>query len=321
MTPEFMRSLYPNLDPNKTYLQKLDNIHQIYFEESGNSNGIPVLFLHGGPGQGSSSNHRRYFDPNRYWIINFDQRGCNRSSPGGEIQNNTTQDLLLDIEFIRETLNIKKWMLFGGSWGATLGLLYAQQYPQCILGMILRGTFLARKRDQEWFTRDGVSRIFPDMWENFCSFIPEDEQYDLVSAYYKRLSSTNADIVELAARKYSDWSGTIVTYLLDIEKYITPDDISETINQAKIETYYGANRYFIQENQILNNINKIPDIPITIIHGRRDLTCTLDASWDLHRALPGSELIIINKGGHLAGESVMTDALITATDYMALQLI
>jgi proline iminopeptidase len=309
-----MRSLYPPIEPQKSYHHKVDDLHEIYFEESGNPTGIPVLFLHGGPGQGSGSNHRRYFDPVRYRIINFDQRGCNRSMPAGEVIDNTTQDLLNDIERIRQKLNIDKWLLFGGSWGATLALLYAQTHPERVNGMILRGTFLGRKRDQLWFTDDGVNRIFPDLWENFCSFIPANERHDLVAAYYSRLISADQEMVEQAARNYSDWSGAIVTYLLDIEGSITPDDLTEVINQVRIETHYGAHGYFIKENQILNEIKKIPDVPIKIIHGRRDLTCTIDASWALHKALPGSELTIVNKGGHLAGMPVMTDALIMATD-------
>jgi proline iminopeptidase len=311
-----MRSLYPPIEPQNSYQHKVDDLHEIYFEESGNPSGIPVLFLHGGPGQGSNSNHRRYFDPAHYRIINFDQRGCNRSSPKGEIINNNTQNLLKDIELIREKLNIEKWLLFGGSWGATLALLYAQNYPNVVLGIILRGTFLARKRDQQWFTHDGVNRIFPDLWEKFRSFIPVNEQMDLVTAYYNRLLSTDRNIVQQAARNYSDWSGAIVTYLLDIEGSNTPDDVTEVINQVRIETHYGAHGYFIQENQILNEIKKIPDVPIKIIHGRRDLTCTIDASWELHQALPGSDLTIVKQGGHLAGEPVMTDALINATDTM-----
>ena len=315
-----MRSLYPEIEPNNYYQHPVDDIHEIYFEESGNPSGIPVLFLHGGPGLGSSENHRRYFDPVQYRIINFDQRGCNRSSPRGEVRNNTTWDLLNDIEVIREKLNIDKWLLFGGSWGATLALLYTQDNPQHTLGLILRGTFLARRRDQHWFTNDGVCRIFPDQWEKFRSFIPADEQHDLVAAYYERLISTDQELMAQTARQWSDWAGKVVTYLLENNQYVTPDDVTEVINQVRIETHFASHGYFIQENQILTEISKTPEVPIFIIHGRRDLTCTVDSSWELHKALSGSVLTIVEQGGHLASDPVMTDALVTATDEMAIRL-
>jgi proline iminopeptidase len=315
-----MRSLYPEIEPNRSLHEKAGDFHEIYFEESGNSSGIPVVFLHGGPGLGSSENHRRYFDPVRYRIINFDQRGCNRSSPAGEIRENTTRDLLDDMEMIREILEIEKWLVFGGSWGATLGLLYAQHYPDRVLGLILRGAFLARKRDQDWFTKDGVNRIFPDEWEKFRDFIPQNEQEGLVSAYYQRMTGDDPVMVKQAARHWAEWSGKIVTYLLDMDDYVLPDDSTSLINEIRIETHYGSHGYFIRENQVLSDIHRIPDVPVILIHGRRDLTCTMDASWALHKALPGSELNIVRLGGHLAGEPVMTDALVTATDRMAVRL-
>ena len=315
-----MRNLYPEIDPNHSFQINVDTIHEIYFEESGNPSGIPVLFVHGGPGTGSNENHRRYFDPSLYRIINFDQRGCNRSSPGGEINNNTTQDLLADMELIRSHLKIEKWLIFGGSWGSTLGLLYAQKTPDNVLGMILRGTFLAREQDIQWFVGNGVNRIFPDAWERFLSILDTDEHDNIVNAYYKRLTHPDRSVVEQAARHWSDWSGTIVTYLLNFDEYVPPEDISDVINEITIEAHYGSHNYFIRENQILTDIGNVPAVPILLIHGRRDLTCTVDASWDIHKALPGSELTIVKEGGHLAGEPVMTDALIKATDEMVRRL-
>jgi proline iminopeptidase len=315
-----MRSLYPEIEPRYSDYVQVDDIHRVYFEESGHPDGIPIIFLHGGPGLGSNENHRRYFNPDRYRIINFDQRGCHRSSPRGEVLNNTTQDLIEDIEAIRNATGIDKWIIFGGSWGATLGLLYAQRYPRCVIGMILRGTFLARPRDVDWLLRDGAKSIFPDAWERFESFIPADERHDLVSAYYQRMLASDRSIVEKAARHWSDWTGRVVTYLLDIEEYMTPADLTDVIHEVRIETHYTSHHYFIEEDQILSDIEKIPRVPIKIIHGRRDLTCPLEASWSLHRSLPESELVIVNTGGHLAGEPVMIDALITATDDMARRL-
>ncbi|NNE37593.1 MAG: prolyl aminopeptidase [Gammaproteobacteria bacterium] len=312
-----MFTLYPEIEPNRKYYLDTNTTHKVYYEESGNPSGIPVIFLHGGPGSGSNENHRRYFNPDQYRIINFDQRGCNRSTPVGEVKNNTTQDLLQDIESIRQSLNIDKWGLFGGSWGATLGLLYAQAYPQTVMAMVLRGCFLARPCDLEWFLGKGANRIFPDAWDRFISYIPDAERNDLMQAYYCRLTSDNPDQVVEAARHWADWTGRVVTYLLDIEEFVLPDDMTSLISETRIETHYGAHSYFIESNQVLENLDIIPSVPIKVIHGRRDLTCTLDASWDLHHGLPQSNLMIVEQGGHLAAETVMVDALIKATDTLA----
>jgi proline iminopeptidase len=317
-----MRSLYPKIKPQHSYAHAVDG-HQIYFEESGNIKGIPVVFLHGGPGSGSSENHRRYFDPVKYRIINFDQRGCNRSIPNGLTENNTSQHLIADIESIRKQLNIDTWVIFGGSWGATLGLLYAQAFPEKVCGMILRGSFLARKRDLDWFIYDGASRIFPDYWQNFIEIIPQEEREDLVNAYHKRVHGKNEKEKKEAAIAWSTWAGRIVTYLIsDInpDNY-KPENIERTVSEVLIETHYAKHRYFIAENQILDDIAKLPEVPIHIIHGRRDLTCTLESSWVLDQAIPGSKLVIVKEGGHLAGETAMVDALVSATDLVAEQLI
>jgi proline iminopeptidase len=317
-----MRSLYPKIKPHHSYVHAVDG-HQIYFEESGDIKGIPVVFLHGGPGSGSSENHRRYFDPAKYRIINFDQRGCNRSIPNGLTENNTSQHLIADIESIREQLNIDNWVIFGGSWGATLGLLYAQAFPEKVCGMILRGSFLARKRDLDWFIYDGASRIFPDYWQNFIEIIPQEEREDLVNAYHKRVHGKNEKEKKEAAIAWSTWAGRIVTYLIsgiNPDNY-KPENIERTVSEVLIETHYAKHRYFIAENQILDHIAKLPEVPIHIIHGRRDLTCTLESSWVLDQAIPGSKLVIVKEGGHLAGETAMIDALVSATDLVAEQLI
>lgn len=314
-----MRELYPEINASNSYRLKVDPVHTIYVEEAGNPRGIPVIFLHGGPGSGCNENHRRYFNPKKYRVVLFDQRGCNRSTPVGETKNNSTQDLLQDIERIREHLGIEQWLVFGGSWGATLGLLYAQSHPSRVLGMILRGTFLARQKDLDWFGRKGASMIFPDYWQDFTGIIPDPERSDLISAYHARVHGADREARETAAMAWSKWAGRLVTYLLPGADY-TPGDVGKTVREVLIETHYAMHRYFIDENRILDNAALLPPVPVRIVHGRRDLTCTLDASWSLHRALHDSELVIVKEGGHLAGEPVMVDALVTATDDMAKRL-
>ncbi len=314
-----MRELYPEIEANESYRLKVDQVHTLYAEEAGNPQGIPVIFLHGGPGSGCNENHRRYFNPKKYRVVLFDQRGCHRSTPAGETKNNSTQDLLQDIERIREHLGIDKWMVFGGSWGATLGLLYAQSHPSRVLALVLRGTFLARQTDLDWFGRHGASMVFPDYWREFTEIIPADERHDLVSAYHTRVHGADRKLRQAAALAWSKWAGRIVTYLLPGAGY-EPGDVDKTVCEVLIETHYAKHRYFIPENRILDNVAHLPAVPTRIIHGRRDLTCTLDASWSLHQALPDSELVVVKEGGHLAGEPVMVDALVTATDEMAKRL-
>ena len=316
-----MRELYPEIEANESYRLEVDQVHTLYAEEACNPQGIPVIFLHGGPGSGCNENHRRYFNPKKYRVVLFDQRGCNRSTPAGETKNNSTQDLLQDIERIREHLGIEQWMVFGGSWGATLGLLYAQSHPSRVLALVLRGTFLARQTDLDWFGRHGASMIFPDYWREFTEIIPVEERHDLVSAYHTRVHGADRRLRQAAALAWSKWAGRIVTYLLPgATGAYTPEDVDRTVCEVLIETHYAKHRYFIPENRILDNVAQLPAVPTRIIHGRRDLTCTLDASWSLHQALPASELVVVREGGHLAGEPVMVDALVTATDEMAERL-
>ncbi|HSR62810.1 MAG TPA: prolyl aminopeptidase [Gammaproteobacteria bacterium] len=316
-----MRELYPEIDCRQSTQIEVEGGHSLYIEETGNSDGIPVIFLHGGPGSGCNENHRRYFDPDKYRIIIFDQRGCNRSSPQGSVDNNTTQYLLDDIERIRKYFNVESWLVFGGSWGATLALLYAESFPERVLGLITRGTFLARQRDLDWFVGDGANRVFPEYWQEFINPVPEPERNDFVNAYYQRVHGDNADLREKFARAWSDWACRVVTWNLpdfdyEEEEEEGEEDIQKMINEVTIETHYAVNRYFIRDNQILDEIDKLPDVPICIIHGRRDMTCTLESSWLLHRSLPDSEFIIVPDGGHLAGEPPMTNALVSATDRM-----
>jgi len=311
-----MRVLYPEIQPFATHRLRVDAAHELHVEECGNPDGIPLVFLHGGPGSGCNENHRRYFDPSRYRVVLFDQRGCHRSAPRGGVEANTTADLLADLERIRERLGISGWVVYGGSWGATLGLLYAELHPGRVSALILRGTFLARSRDLEWFIGDGARRIFPEYWAEFAGAIPEVERSDLVSAYHRRIHGTDPDARLAAARGWSQWGSRVTTYLLPAADPL-PEDIDRTLGEAVLETHYALNRYFIDENRILRDIAQLPRVPVRIIHGRRDLTCTIESSWALHGAIPGSRLEIVEQGGHLAGEAVMTDALVRATDEMA----
>ena len=316
-----MLTLYPLIEPYTQIQLQVDPLHRLHVEQIGNPEGIPVVFLHGGPGAGSNENHRRYFDPAVYRIINFDQRGCNRSGPTGETRQNTTADLLLDIERIRLHLGIDSWVVFGGSWGATLGLLYAQHYPLRVSGLVLRGVFLARRSDRDWFFIDGANRLFPEAWDRFRGFIDPAQQQDLIAAYHQCMNAGDEALAIAAATHWADWTATVVAWMLNPSGFNPAADPVRVVNEVRIETHYAYHDYFIEENQILRHAESIPRVPTIIIHGRRDLTCTLDAAWQLHHALPGSELVIVREGGHLASEAVMIDALVTATNTMATRLI
>jgi proline iminopeptidase len=308
--------LYPELEPFSNNVLESSSGHSIYFEQSGNESGIPVIFLHGGPGSGCSENHRRYFNPEKYHIILFDQRGCNRSTPQGFVESNTTQNILDDIESIRKELNIGKWLLFGGSWGATLALLYAEQFPQSVYGIILRGTFLARKCDFDWFAKSGVNKVFPDFWQEFMSYFSDEERKQPITTLHEKVFSNNKSLQLEAAKTWALWAGRVVTHNLEDKYILEIEDEDKLINEVKIEMHYAKNKYFIKENQILEGVNKVPNVPINIIHGRQDLTCLPESSWSVHKALPDSKLILVEKAGHLASDPAMIDALINATDEM-----
>jgi proline iminopeptidase len=314
-----MRLLYDPIEPFSVDRMETGDGHVIYMEQAGNPAGIPVLFLHGGPGSGCNENHRRYFDPDRWRIILFDQRGCNRSSPPGETRNNTTQLLLQDMENLRVRTGVERWVLFGGSWGSALALLYAQLHPGQVSAMVLRGVFLARSRDLEWFARDGANRIFPDEWQRFLEAMPPDERHDPVAACQRHVLGDDTARRRHYALAWSRWAGRVATWLLP-ESPPAAQDEEIAVRQARIEMHFARHRYFLADNQVLEHCGRIPDVPIRIIHGRRDLTCTLEASWTLREHLRGAELIIVPEGGHLASEPAMVDALVTATDVMAVRL-
>lgn len=314
-----MREMYPPIEPAATWMQETNSLHRVYVEECGHRDGIPVVFLHGGPGSGSKPYHRQFFNPRCYRVVIFDQRGCARSTPQGETRDNTTQLLLQDMEAIRERLSIDRWVLFGGSWGAALALLYAQRFPQRVRAMILRGTFLARQQDVAWFFGRGVNAIFPDYWTEMLAAFKESEHSNLIEAAYWRMQSGNSVERTAVARAWTAWTGRVVTYLLPEGPTPEPtdDDKQRMLNEVAVETHYARHHYFIDENQILRDASMLPDVPIAIIHGRRDLTCALEASWTLHQALPHSKLVIVREAGHLANDPAMIDALVTATDELA----
>jgi len=311
-----MKPLYPSIKPYAQHQIKVDASHTLYVEESGREDGLPILFIHGGPGAGTTPDDRRFFDPEHYRIILFDQRGCGHSTPHGNLENNTTQALLNDIEAIRGYFNLKQWLLFGGSWGSTLSLLYAQAYPDCVMGMVLRGIFLGRKQELRWFYESGARAVFPDYWEEFILPIPEEERDDLISAYHKRLTGPDELARMNAAKHWAQWEGQCATLhpCKAVLERFTQTHTAASL--AALETHYFINNCFISENQILRDAYKLEGIPGIIVHGRYDMICPFENARALHQAWPGSELYVIRDAGHSSMEPSIVDALVTATEKM-----
>lgn len=312
-----MLSLYPEIKPYAEHRLRVDDIHELYLEEVGNPAGIPVLVVHGGPGAGCDEVYRRFFDAERYRIILFDQRGCGRSTPLAELRNNTTQHLVADMETIRQFLGIETWLLFGGSWGSTLSLVYAQTHPQRVTGLVLRGIFLCRPKDIHWFYQEGASRVFPDYWHDFQAVIPEAERGDMVHAYYRRLTSSNELEQIQAAKAWSVWEGrcaTLVPNARVVERFAHPH---VAISLARIECHYFVNDSFLESDQILENAQVLAEIPGIIVHGRYDMVCPLDNAADLHQRWPRAELQVMREAGHSALEPAIVDALMRAVDTIA----
>jgi len=315
-----MLVLFPEIKPYKRHQIRVSDVHELYMDESGNPDGIPVLFLHGGPGGACDGSSRRFYDPQVFRIITFDQRGCGRSVPHGSLKENTTEHLIRDIEKIREYLVIDKWVLFGGSWGSTLGLLYAQAHPQRISALILRGIFLCTQRELDWVYKDGANRIFPDYWEAFIKQIPESEHDDLVSAYYSRLTGLDELARMAAAKSWSAWEANCSTLRPSSEVLARFTKPHNALAISRIEAHYFVNKGFIEENQILTNIGNIQDIPGRIVHGRYDVLCPLNNALALHQRWRNSELHIVRDAGHSASEAGTVDALIRATQDIAKEL-
>lgn len=312
-----MRPLYPDIAAYKTHQLAVDERHVLYVEESGNPEGIPVLFVHGGPGSGCSKAQRCFFNPERYRIILFDQRGSGRSTPHAELVDNSTPHLLEDMEKIRRHLQVEQWLLFGGSWGSTLSLLYAQRHPERVSGLILRGIFLARQQDIRWLYQAGANRIFPDYWQDFIQPIPARERDDIVSAYYQRLTSSNELERMGAAKSWATWEGRCSTLAPNphlVDHFAEPHT---ALAIARIEAHYFNQQAFIEENQILQQADRLAQIPTTLIHGRYDMVCPVEQAFALHQALPTAQLHIVRGAGHSAFEPGIQDNLIKATDQFA----
>ncbi len=308
--------LFPAIKPIQTFHLDVSDRHRLYVEECGTRSGVPVVFLHGGPGGSAEPAHRRYFDPERYRIILFDQRGCGKSSPHASLEENTTQDLIEDMEKIREHLGIDRWVLFGGSWGSTLALAYAEAHPQRVLGLVLRGIFLCRERDIRWFYQEGASRLYPDAWAQFVAPIPEDERDDMVAAYHRRLTGDNEIERMAAAKAWSIWEGSTATLRPDpgVLGYFAHPHTALSI--ARIECHYFFNKCFFEENALLQNLGRITHLPAYIVHGRYDVICPIDQAFALHEQWPGSELKVISDAGHAVSEPGISRALVDSTNAM-----
>jgi proline iminopeptidase len=311
-----MRDFYPEIEPFKTEMLKVSPLHEVYVEQCGNPDGQPVVFLHGGPGGGCDAKHRRYFDPAHYRIVLFDQRGCGRSKPSAELEENSTWDLVHDIELIRKHLGFRSWIVFGGSWGSTLALAYAVKHPSRVRGMILRGIFLCRKFEIEWFYQSGASNLFPDYWEEYLAPIPEEERGDLLAAYHKRLiQSTNPEEQLAAAKAWSKWEGATSYLRINQQLVDSFDDPKHALEFARIENHYFANKVFFEtDNYLIENADQFAHIPGVIVHGRYDVVCPLRNAWELNKAWPASQLHIVPDSGHSAYEAGIKDKLIEATD-------
>jgi len=310
-----LKSLYDPIEPYDSGRLKVSPVHELYYEQCGNPQGKPVVFLHGGPGGGVSPDYRRYFNPAIYRIVLFDQRGAGKSTPHASIEENTTWDLVADIERLREHLKIRTWQVFGGSWGSTLALAYAETHPDRTAELVLRGIFLCRPKEIRWFYQEGASEIFADVWEEYLKVIPADERSDMVSAYHRRLTSDDESVRLEAARAWSIWEGSTSKLFFDpamIEKFADPEF---ALAFARIECHYFMNNaFFDSDNYLIEHVGRIRSIPGVIVQGRYDVVCPMTSAWDLHRAWPEAQLHIIADAGHSISEPGIIDALVSATD-------
>ena len=310
-----MKSLYPPIEPYDSGRLPVSPVHTLYYEQCGNPEGRPVVFLHGGPGGGLIPDYRRFFDPAAYRVVLFDQRGSGQSTPHAELEGNTTWDLVADIEALRTHLGVADWHVFGGSWGSTLALAYAETHPGRVRSLTLRGIFLCRPKEIRWFYQEGASWIFPDVWEEYERVIPEGERGDFVSAYYRRLTSEDEAVRLEAARAWSVWEGSTSKLLFDyamIEKFADPQF---ALAFARIECHYFMNNaFFPTDNHLIENVGKIRHIPAVIVQGRYDVVCPIQSAWELHRAWPEADFRVVPDAGHSATEPGIISELVEATD-------
>jgi proline iminopeptidase len=311
------RSLYPAIRPYRTGRLQVSGLHNLYYEECGNPKGRPVVFLHGGPGAGLSPSYRRFFHPREWRVVLFDQRGCGRSTPAGELRENTTWDLVGDIEKLRARLGIGEWVVFGGSWGSTLALAYGETHPDRVKGLILRGIFLARRKEIGWLYQGGAAAVFPDAWESFVKPIPAGERGDLVRAFHKRLAGPMGPARRKAAVAWSVWEASTSRLLQDpgMARRFARPGFAGTI--ARIECHYFINDAFMKEGRLLRNAYRIRHLPGVIVQGRYDMVCPMMGAWDLHKAWPKAELVVVPDAGHSVREPGICSALIRATDRFA----
>lgn len=311
-------ALYPPVEPFETGILKVSSIHDIYFEVSGNPHGKPAVVCHGGPGGGSTPSMRRYFDPARYRIVVFDQRGCGRSTPHAELRENTTWDLVADLERLRRHLGIEKWLVFGGSWGSTLALAYAQTHPERVTELVLRGIFTLRRKELLWFYQEGANWMYPDAWEGFLKPIPEAERGDLMAAYYKRLTGSDARARSEAAKAWSMWEGGTVSLYPSEERIQSFGGEGFALSFARIECHYFVNGgFFDSDDQLIRDVERIRRVPATIVQGRYDVVTPMRTAFDLHKAWPEAEFVVVPDAGHAASEPGIIDALVRATNRYA----
>jgi proline iminopeptidase len=310
-----LKKLYDPIEPFDKGRLKVSPVHELYYEQCGKPDGKPVVFLHGGPGGGISTDYPRYFNPKIYRIVLFDQRGAGQSTPSASLEDNTTWHLVDDIERLRQYLGIRTWQVFGGSWGSTLALAYAEKHPNRVSELVLRGIFLCRPKEIRWFYQEGASAIFPDVWEEYLKVIPLAERGDMVSAYYRRLTSEDYAVRLEAARAWSIWEGSTSKLFFDpamIEKFA---DAEFALAFARIECHYFMNNsFFDSDNYLIENVDKIRMIPAVIVQGRYDVVCPIMSAWELHRAWPEAKLHIVPDAGHSISEPGIVDALVNATD-------
>jgi len=308
------RGLYPPIEPNRTGFLEVGDGHTLYYEDCGNPKGKPAVFLHGGPGGGCTAGMRRFWNPEVYRIVLFDQRGSGKSTPHAHLVNNTTWDLVNDMEILRAALQVDKWQVFGGSWGSTLALAYCEKHPERVTEIVLRGIFMLRKKEIDWFYQHGASEIYPDRWQDYLAPIPKNERGDMLQAYYQRLTSDDHAIRIEAAKAWSTWEGTTSTLLPNagVAAVFGADDMA--IALARIECHYFINNGFMDDNQLINDIDKIRNIPGVIVQGRYDVVCPAVSAWELSQAWPEADLRIVADAGHSAFEPGNIHELVMATD-------
>jgi proline iminopeptidase len=310
------RGLYPDIESFDSGMLQVSPLHALYYEQCGNPHGKPAVFLHGGPGAGCNAKCRRFFDPRMYRIVLFDQRGCGRSTPHAELHENTTWDLVADLERLREHLRIERWQVFGGSWGSTLALAYAETHPDRVTELVLRGIFMLRRSELEWFYQKGCDMLYPDAWGKYLAAIPQAEHGDLIAAYHRRLTSGDPAVWLAAARAWSVWEAS-TSFLLQNDAYIAASASDEfALAFAGIENHYFVNRgFFEHDDQLLRNAHRLRGIPAVIVQGRYDVVCPIRSAWDLHRAWPEADLRIVPNAGHSAFEPGNVHELVSATDH------